>query len=521
MPVDPIRLEVFHQLLAAVCEESGALLRRCAVSPNIRERLDFSCALYDAHGRLVAQAAHIPVHLGSAADSVAAARAAFALHPGDVVVLNDPYAGGTHLPDVTMVRPIFVGRAREPEFFAVNRAHHADIGGATPGSMGAARDLIAEGLVIPPVKLRARGERVRDIVRLLQSNVRGARERAIDLDAQEAALLCAERRLLAMVETYGLRDVRAYCGHLMDYTQRLVRAQLRTMPKGRLRAEQRLESDGMGGGPFRLRLALTFDRRGATFDFTGTDPQAAGGINTNKSVVVAACAYVLRALGPAHLPTNDGLYRLVHVVTEPGSLLDPRAPAPVAGGNVETSQRLVDLVLLALAPALPARIPAASCGTMTNLSLGGRDRSGEEFAFYETLPGGAGASPDAAGSSGVQTHMTNTRNTPIEDFEVRYPVRVESLTIRRGTGGAGRHRGGDGVVKRLRLLADDVSVSLFAERHELAPYGLAGGAPGACGGATLERAGRREQLPAKGAVRTRRGDVIEIATPGGGGHGRR
>ncbi|MEZ5967335.1 MAG: hydantoinase B/oxoprolinase family protein [Planctomycetota bacterium] len=517
---DPIRLEVFHQLLAAICDESGALLRRCAASPNIRERLDFSCALYDGAGRLVSQAEHIPVHLGSAADSVAAARAASRLQPGDVVVLNDPYAGGTHLPDVTMVRPIFLRRRRLPEFFAVNRAHHADIGGGTPGSMGVAHDLFAEGLVIPPVKLRAAGKRVGDVVRLLLANVRGARERAIDLEAQEAALACAERRLRAMVDDFGLATVQAYSGHLMDYTERLLVSRLRTMPRGRYRAEEWLESDGTGGGPFRLTLDL--DLRGDTieFDFRRCAPQARGGINCNRSVVLAACAYVVRALLPSRLPTNDGLYRRLRVHTRPGTLLEPRAPAPVAGGNVETSQRLVDLVLRALSRALPGRIPAASAGTMTNLAVGGRDAGGEDFSFYETLPGGGGATATAGGTSGVQTHMTNTRNTPIEDFEARYPLRVESLTLRRGSGGRGARRGGDGVVKRLRALTDGVSVSLFAERHVRRPWGLAGGGDGAAASAHVERRGVRVPLPAKGSVVLAAGDAVEVETPGGGGYGR-
>lgn len=517
---DPIRLEVFHQLLAAICDESGALLRRCAASPNIRERLDFSCALYDAAGRLVSQAEHIPVHLGSAAESVAAARAAHTMHPGDVVVLNDPYAGGTHLPDVTMVRPIFLRRRKAPDFYAVNRAHHADIGGGTPGSMGVASDLIAEGLVIPPVKLRARGQRVADVSRLLLANVRGARERAIDFDAQEAALACAERRLRAMVETYGLATLEAYSRHLMGYAERLLRARLRAMPRGRFTAREWLESDGTGGGPFHLALTLTLNGSTIDFDFRKSAPQARGGINTNRSVVVAACAYVLRALAPSRLPTNEGLYRLLRVRTAPGTLLDPRAPAPVAGGNVETSQRLVDLILRALARALPGEIPAASAGTMTNLALGGHDRAGEEFAFYETLPGGAGASATTAGTSGVQTHMTNTRNTPIEDFEARYPLRVEALTVRRNSGGKGKHRGGDGVTKRVRALRGGISVSLFAERHELRPWGLRGGGDGAAGSAHVERQGKRRAIAAKGSLTLDAGDIIEVVTPGGGGYGR-
>ncbi len=521
MRPDPIALEVFHQRLAAVCEESGAVLRASAVSPNIRERLDFSCALYDGEGRLLAQAAHIPVHLGSAADSVVAVRAACQLAPGDVVVLNDPYAGGTHLPDITMVRPIFVGRARRPTFFAVNRAHHADVGGAQPGSMGVAHDLHAEGLVIPPVKLRARGEPCQDVVRLLRANVRGAEERAVDLQAQEASVLRAEARLLQIVGEAGLAHVQRYCGHLLDYSEALTRGLLRGLPRGRFVAEGWLESDGTGAGPLRIALALHLSASRAEFDFAGTAPQARGGVNTNRSVVLAACAYGLRAISPGRLPTNDGLFRMLRVHTQPGSLLDPRRPAPVAGGNVETSQRLVDVVLRALARAVPDRIPADSAGTMTNLAVGGTTGDGREFAFYETLPGGAGALADAAGTSAVQTHMTNTRNTPIEELEATLPLRVESLTVRRGSGGAGHWRGGDGIAKELRVLTDGVSMSLFAERHERRPRGRAGGGDGASGRAELQRGRRRRTLAAKGSVTLQDGDVVRIETPGGGGFGPR
>lgn len=516
---DPIALEVFHQRLAAVCEESGAVLRASAVSPNIRERLDFSCALYDHEGRLLAQAAHIPVHLGSAVDSVAAVRAACTLEPGDVIVLNDPYAGGTHLPDITMVRPVFVGRGRRPAFFAVNRAHHADVGGASPGSMGVAHDLHAEGLVIPPVKLRARGEPCVDILRMLRANVRGAEERAIDLQAQEASLLRAEARLVEIVGEYGHAHVRRYCRHLFDYSEALTRGLLRSVPRGSFTAEGWLESDGTGAGPFRIALTLRLSPQGAEFDFTGTALQARGGVNTNRSVVLAACAYGLRAISHDRLPTNDGLFRMLRVVVEPGSLLDPKRPAPVAGGNVETSQRLVDVVLRALGKAIPARIPADSAGTMTNLALGGVARDGRAFAFYETLPGGAGAGHGKAGTSAVQTHMTNTRNTPIEEFEATLPLRVESLTVRRGSGGRGRWRGGDGIVKALRVLADDVSMSLFAERHERRPRGIAGGGDARPGRAVLRRGGRSIPLAAKGSVQLRKDDVVRIESPGGGGYG--
>ena len=515
MRPDPVRLQVLQQLLAAICEESGALLQRTAISPNIRERRDFSCALFDAAGQLVAQAAHIPVHLGSAGDSVAAVRAELELHPGDVAILNDPYAGGTHLPDVTMVRPVFLGRGGGPQFFLVNRAHHADVGGAVPGSMGVARDLYAEGLVIPPVKLRQRGRRVSDVMRLIGANVRGADERYVDFQAQDAALLLAEKRLRALLKEHGRRTVDAYCGHLMDYADSLLGQALKAIPAGRYRARDAMEDDGTGGGPFQIQLELTAGRGRVTFDFRRTAPQARGGINANRSIVMAACVYVLRCLCPAHCPTNQGLYRRLRLRTTKGTLVDPLPPAPVAGGNVETSQRLVDVCLAALQKALPDRMPAASAGTMSNLSLGGNG-----FAFYETLPGGAGASARQPGSSATQTHMTNTRNTPVEELELRYPVRMESLTVRRGSGGSGRHRGGDGVLKELSVLAD-CTVTLFADRHRVGPPGSHGGGPGRVGRAHLRHHGRLRRLPAKGTWELEPGDALRLKTPGGGGWGRR
>jgi N-methylhydantoinase B len=490
------------------------------VSPNIRERRDFSVALFDARGRLAAQAAHIPVHLGSAADSVAAARAAVPFAPGDVVVLNDPYAGGTHLPDVTMVRPVFLPRSRAPDWFLVNRAHHADIGGATPGSMGAAADLLAEGLVIPPVRLRARGELQRDVWALIGSNVRGADERRIDLQAQEASLHRLERRLCELCSSWGRAEVARYTGFLMDYSERVGRAALARLRRGTFTAEDQLEDDGLGHGPFAVRLRLGISPRGLRFDWSGTDAQATGGINANRSVVLAASVYALRCLCPARLPTNDGLFRLIGLHTRRGSLVDPIAPAPVAGGNVETSQRLVDVALCALGKALPGALPAGSAGTMSNLSVGGVRGDGTAFSFYETLPGGAGAGPSGPGCAAIQTHMTNTRNTPIEELELRYPLRVRSLTVRRGSGGRGARRGGEGMVKELEALLP-VAVTFLGERHGAGPPGARGGGRGRPGALSLVRNGSRRRLPSKTTVALDPGDVLRVETPGGGGDGRR
>ena len=515
---DPVRLEVFHQLLAALCEEAGAVLQRSAASPNIRERRDFSVALFDRHARLIAQAAHIPVHLGSAADSVRAVQKELELEPGDLAILNDPYRGGTHLPDITLVLPVFLSGGVDPDFYLVDRAHHADVGGATPGSMAAVADLLAEGLIIPPVKLRARGVPSQDIVRMFLANVRGADERRVDLAAQEAALLRAEARLRGLIDAHGLAVVEAYAAHLQDYSERIARAVVGTLPSGVFTAVDQLDGDGLGSGPIRIRLALEARAGALRFDWRNTDDQARGGVNANRGIVTAASVYLLRCLCPERLPTNDGVFRAVEVITRPGSLLEPRFPAPVAGGNVETSQRLVDTGLRALERALGARIPACSSGTMVNLTIGGRGPGA--FTSYETLPGGAGAGATRAGASALQTHMTNTRNTPIEDAERRWPIVVHRLTVRRGSGGRGRRRGGDGLIKEIEV-REPAAVSLFAERAQSRPRGSRGGGAGqGLRVAVVGADGRRRKIAEKSSHELETGMRVIVETPGGGGHGR-
>lgn len=516
---DPVRLEVFHHLVSAFCEEAGARLQRSAASPNIRQRRDYSVAMFDAQARLVAQAAHIPVHLGSAKDAVLAVCAAFPeLERGDVVVLNDPYAGGTHLPDVTMVRPVFVGRARRPEWFLVNRAHHADIGGSVPGSMAIVDDLLAEGLILPPVRLRRRGELQQDLLRVFGRNVRGAAERLLDLSAQEASLQQFERRLQQLCVEQSLPVVRRTQSDLFDYAERTARAVVAGLPRKQCSAVDHLEDDGLGSGPLRVALTLTVRRDRLVFDWRDCGDQARGGVNCNPGIAMAAAVYVLRCLCPDRLPTNDGLFRLIELRTRRGSLVDPIDPAPVAGGNVETSQRLVDVAFAALGVAAPGLVPAASAGTMSNLSLGGRDRRGALFASYETLPGGAGATAGSAGFSAVQTHMTNTRNTPIEELEHRYPLRVRELTVRRGSGGRGARRGGDGLEKVIEALAP-LTVAFLGERHAEGPPGAAGGERGSPGRLYRGRGGRSQRLPAKTAFSLQPGEWVAVQTPGGGGHG--
>lgn len=527
---DGVRLEVFHHLFAACAEEMGAALMRSAFSANIKERRDFSCALFDAEARMIAQAAHLPVHLGSAPLCVRAAIDACApggMRPGDAVVLNDPFQGGTHLPDVTLVSPVFLRGSQRPDFYCANRAHHADIGGAHPGSMAPVDDVHGEGLRLPPVHLVRAGELDRDLVRVVLANVRVPAEREGDLMAQVSANTIGVRRFESLEREHGAAELRARAAGLMDWTESLTRAFLAGLPDGEASFTDELEwpsAAGLRDGRTRdCRIVVRLEKRGEqlTVDLGATDPQVAGPVNTTRAVAVSAVFYVLRLFLPDEAPSNDGVLRPVEIVTRPGSLVDARYPAPVAAGNVETSQRLVDALLGAFAGFLPTRIPAASAGTMSNLTLGSDTaHEGTPFAYYETLPGGAGGGPDGPGLSGVQTHMTNTRNTPIEAFERDLPVRVLACTVRRGSGGAGRSAGGDGVLKRLTLLAP-ARVSWIAERQRRGPWGRLGGAAGEPGAARWRRArgAAAQPLAGKSTARLPEGAVLELETPGGGGFG--
>ncbi len=523
--VDPVRLEVFHHLFAAAAEEMGVTLMRSAFSPNIKERRDFSCALFDHDGRMIAQAAHVPVHLGSAPLSLEAVRRAFDLEPGDVAVLNDPYEGGTHLPDLTFVVPVHLRGAREPDFYCLDRAHHADVGGAWPGSMAPALDVHGEGLRIPPVKLVRRGVIDEDILRLFLANMRVPDERRADLYAQQAACRVGERRLAAMAAEHGVAEIRARAADLMDWTETLMRDIVGRLPAGEWGFEDELETGEATEGlaaVSKIRLRLRAGRGKLEFDFRATDEQVPGPVNTVRAVVVSAVFYVLRLLLPPGVPTNDGILRCARILTRPGSLIDALYPAPVAAGNVETSQRLVDVIFGALAQVMPERIPAASSGTMSNLTYGSNAArgSGGGFTYYETIAGGAGGGPAGPGEHAVQTHMTNTRNTPVEAIENALPARVLAYDVRRGSGGSGRHPGGDGVRKRLRFLSA-VHAGWVAERQTRGPWGLAGGRAGSPGRASVRRPDRSsdEPLAAKASLHLPAGSELEVWTPGGGGFG--
>ncbi len=542
--MDSIKLEIYRSLYTAVAEEMGVSLRRTAFSPNIKERRDYSCAVFDRRGRLIAQGDHMPVHLGSMPSSVLSAIEQCELGPGDVVILNDPYAGGTHLPDVTMVAPVFAERGRAGErksgkkgasssglplshsplpllFYVANRAHHADIGGATAGSMGTATEIYQEGLRIPPIHLMRAGVLQQEVLNLLLANVRAQEERRGDLTAQLGALRVGSERLLEIVERYGFKEADNYARHLIDYASRMMRHTLAQIPDGVYEAEDFLDSDGQTDEPVRIAVRVEIRGERARVDFTGSAPQVRGPVNAVAAITISAVYYVFRCLIPGEVPASAGIILPVEVIAPAGTIVNALPPAPVAGGNVETSQRIVDVLLKALAQALPDRIPAASQGTMNNLTIGGWDSArGKEFAYYETIAGGMGARPHADGLSAVHTHMTNSLNTPIEALEYAYPLRVRRYAIRRGSGGAGRYRGGDGVVRELELLAE-ARVSLLADRRRFAPYGLCGGQAGKPGRAELiKRSGARKKLPGKFSISAQLGDRILIKTPGGGGYGK-
>ena len=521
LKIDPIELAVFKSAIHSIAEEMGGVLRRTAFSPNIKERRDYSCAIFDSAAEVIAMGDHMPVHLGSMPMSVRAAIDGVELRPGDIALLNDPYAGGTHLPDLTMVMPIYVEKEATPLMYVAARAHHADVGGMYPGSMGLCREIYQEGLRIPPVKLVRAGEIDRGILAMILANVRTPQEREGDLNSQIGACRVGELRLRELISKYGVVRTQRLSESLLDYSEMLMRAELAKVPSGSFSAEDFLDSDGFDDLPIRISVGISFDkdRRCVTIDFAGSSPQVASSINAVYAITHSAVYYVFRCLVPEDAPATAGLMRPITVVAPPGSIVNATLPGPVAGGNVETSQRIVDVILRALSQALPERIPAASSGTMSNLTIGGVDaRTGKAFAYYETIAGGMGARPDADGIAGIHTHMTNSLNTPVEALEYAYPFRVRSYGYRRGSGGNGLHRGGDGLVREIEVLTG-AQVTLLADRRVFPPYGLHGGESGATGHSILLSGENTLELPGKCSVAAKAGDVIRIETPGGGGWG--
>src|SRR5579864_8303537 len=535
---DPIELEIFKNLYHSIAEEMGAALRRTAFSPNIKERRDYSCAVFDRDGQVIAMGDHMPVHLGSMPMSLQAAIDAGPMQPGDVVMLNDPFRGGTHLPDITLVAPVYVqshgrsGRSyTNPDFYVASRAHHADVGGAYPGSMGLCREIYQEGVRIPPVKLMRAGVTDRDVLAVLLNNVRTPEEREGDLGAQIAACHTGAERLREVCARYGVGRAKKAAGDLLEYAEELMRAFLERVPAGEYRAEDYLDSDGIVDRPVKIAVAIKVHAPGrvrrqnagatlVTIDFTGSDPQVEGSVNAVEAITYSACFYVFRCLLTEDVPAAAGLMRPIRVIAPQGTIVNARPPAAVAVGNVETSQRIVDVLLRALAQAVPDRIPAAASGTMNNLTIGGIDpRTGEPFTYYETIAGGMGARPGKPGVSGVHTHMTNSLNTPAEALEYAYPLRVRSYSLRSGSGGEGKFYGGEGIIREIEVLTD-CEVTLLADRRSRGPWGLSGGADGAAGKTTIVRwNGSLESMAGKFSTRLYKGERIRIETPGGGGWG--
>jgi len=520
MRSDPIELELFRHLLVSIAEEMGAVLRKTSFSANIKERRDYSCAVYDAEGETVAMGDHMPVHLGAMPLSVRHAMQAFDLQPGDVAILNDPFRGGTHLPDITAVSAVFVKGIRRPAFYVANRAHHADVGGMSPGSMPLAREIYQEGIRIPPILLKRRGQFDQELLNLILANVRTPQEREGDLVAQCMAIRRGEQRLLDLVAKYGMAKVRLNMTELKDYSERMMRAAIRRLPRGEYCFEDFLDGDGVTDRPVKITAKITVHGDRATIDFTGSSKQVEGSVNANYAIAVAATTYVFRCLVREDIPYTAGVMRPLEVIAPGGSVVSAQPPAAMAAGNVETSQRITDVVLGALAQAAPALIPAASYGTMNNITFGGMDPfRGKPFAYYETIAGGSGASAVADGASAKHAHMTNSWNTPVEAFEHQYPLRIRAYRIRSGSGGAGKHRGGDGIIREFEFLTP-ADVTILADRRTRGPYGLFGGGPGAPGRNTLFKGKRNVTIGGKARFAAGAGDVLRIESPGGGGYGK-
>jgi N-methylhydantoinase B len=541
--IDPIRVEVFKNLFAAVAEEMGTVLRKASYSPNIKERRDFSCALFDHQGRLIAQAAHIPVHLGSMPLSVSAAINHFqgGLNPGDMVILNDPFHGGTHLPDITLVSPVYLASSfSEPQAFlkrktggiligyVANRAHHADVGGMTPGSMPVGREIFQEGLILPPVKLIKEGLIDKSIMEVILANVRTPQERRGDLSAQIAANQRGVERFLDLVSRYGMEQVTGIEEQLLDYAERMTRRLIKSLPEGSYHFTDFLDDDGVTDQQVPISVSITIKEDTARVDFTGSAPQQAGSINAVYAITLSAVYYVFRCLLGPDLPNNSGCLIPIEIIAPPGTVVNALSPAAVAGGNVETSQRIVDVLLGALAQACPTRIPAASQGTMNNVTIGGQAsivpsrwhnrEVTKPFVYYETIGGGMGARYNSNGPSALHSHMTNTLNTPIEALEYAYPLRILEYKIRTGSGGKGKFHGGDGIIRTFEVLSE-CQVTLLSDRRKIPTYGLNGGEPGQTGENLLIRKGEQIHLPGKGTFDLHPGDIVSIHTPGGGGYG--
>jgi len=512
--VNPVELSIFANRIEAVCDEMGAALQRAAFSPNIRDRLDYSCAVFDANGELCAQAAHIPVHLGSMAFAMRGIVEAIDWREGDMVILNDPYMGGTHLPDVTVIAPVFMDK--QVLGFVANRAHHADIGAEQPGSMPLSTSLQEEGLVIRPQKLVEHGVINEAKMKRLMEPMRNPAESTGDFSAQIAANRRGYHRLIELIQQMGTQRYSEALEALNNYAEQLAISGLNAIPDGEYHFSDVLDDDGLGHTDIEIRAGIVVQQGRVDVDFKGSSSQVRGNVNCPISVTAAAVYYVFRCLLPPQAPACAGIFRPISITAEQGSLLNANYPAAVAAGNVETSTRIVDVVLGALAQAIPAKIPAASHGSMNNLAMGSSvAEAGQAWDYYETIGGGMGASSVADGLDAVQTHMTNTLNTPIESLEMAFPIRINRYQVRRGSGGIGAHTGGSGIVREFEFL-QAATTTLLTERRTHAPWGLQGADSGTSGRNLLNQ----KEVKAKVLLSLQAGDILTVETAGGGGWGR-
>ena len=520
MSVDAISIEVFKNLFISICEEMGVALQRTSYSPNIKERRDYSCALFTPAGHMVAQAAHQPVHLGAMPASVNAALEAFPdnLNQGDIIILNDPYAGGSHLPDITLVAPVHVDGVLAG--FVSNRGHHADVGGMTPGSLPISTEIYQEGLILSPLKLYKRNRLNHEIIEIICRNSRTPHERRGDLTAQIASIKVGQKRLIDIASRYSMNNTLSHMEALLDYSEKVTRTEIEKIPDGNYSVTDYMDDDGLTDEPVPITVTIAISGDEITVDFEGTSDQRPGCINAPEAVTVSAVLYTIRCIVGDQAPPNQGCLRPISIRAPKRSLVNPVPPGGVSGGNVETSQRITDVLFAAFAKALPEMMPAPSQGTMNNLLIGGHDLGRDKpFVYYETIAGGMGARPDKDGISGIHTHMTNTMNTPVEALEFAFPLRLKQYAIRRGSGGSGKFNGGDGLIRDVEFLGP-ARVTLLSERRKLSPPGALGGSHAHPGENVLFKSGYEEiKLSGKETIDVEIGDILSIRTPGGGGWG--
>lgn len=518
MSLTPFELEIYQNILSSIAEEMGMVLIRAGFSPNIKERRDLSCAIFQSNGDMIAQAAHIPIHLASMSFAVRAVLDMPEINEGDILILNDPFRGGTHLPDITCIMPVFYNK--KLEFFVASRAHHADIGGLTPGSMPLSTSIDQEGVLISPSKLYRKGALNRKLFNEILNSTRDPEEREGDFTAQIGAIELGDKRVRETIRKYSLKKLKQAGNELLGYSHKIMKEVIKQIPDGTYEFEDYLDNDGVGTKKIPIKAKVTIKGSSAGVDLRGSSRQVRGNLNAPYSVSTAAVIYVFQCLAPRSMPLNSGPLRAVEIIVDDDSILNAKYPAAVVGGNVETSQRVVDVVFGALSKAVPKKVPAASAGSMSNFTFGGvNTKTKRGFAYYETIAGGMGARFGLDGVSAVQTHMTNTLNTPVESLERELPVMLNSYSIKKNSGGRGKYTGGDSIIREYKFLSS-ATVSMITERRRFAPYGIEGGKPGKRGKNTLIRRNKASRIEPKASFDVKKGDSIRIETPGGGGWGK-